>query len=162
MVAGLAGIFSAIGAIGGIIGSVLQYKASVKAEKARQRQMELEAARQKREILRQSQVARAQAISAAYNQGAEGASALQGGIYSVVASAGRNTVAVEQDKELSNRIFSANRQAALGGLIAGLGSGLSSLGGAISSNSGTITRFGNSGVNLPFFKKNRNSGAFVY
>jgi hypothetical protein len=124
--------------------------------------MELEAQRQRREILRQSQVARAQAISAAYNQGAEGTSALQGGIYSVTASAARNTLAVNQDEELSHRIFAANRQSALGGLISGLGSGLSSLGGAVSSNAGTITRFGDSGVNLPFFKKNQNNGAFVY
>lgn len=140
-VAGIAGILSAVGSLAGVAGSFLQYSASQKAERARERQMELESQRQKREIIRQAQVARAGATAAAYNQGAQNSSALAGGLSSVTGSAGRNTEAVSQDTELGHRVFAANREASFGGFLSNLGGGISSLGGAVASNAGTITRF---------------------
>lgn len=142
MIAGIAGALSAVGTLVGVAGSIMQYSASQKAERARKRQMELEAQRQRREQIRQAQVLRSKAIASATNQGAGDTSALSGGIAQVTTQAGRNIQTVNQDQELSTKVFDANAQYARGGLFQTLGAGLSSLGGAFSSNAGTLTRLG--------------------
>ena len=153
-VAGIAGAFSLLGTVAGVAGSFLQYKAGLKAEKARQQQMKLEAQRARREQIRRSQVSRAQATAAAVNQGAGNSSALEGGKAQIANEANRNILAITQDEALGNKVFKANRQMALGGMISSLGQGISSLGGAFASNAGTITRLGagGTGSNIPFYK----------
>lgn len=148
-VAGLAAGLSVIGTIGGIVGTVVQYSASKKAEEARKKQMELEAARARREQVRRSQVASASAKAAAYNQGAGTTSALAGGVSQIQQEAGRNVQATSQDETLGGRIFAANAQAAFGGLISSLGQGVSNLGTSVSNASGTLTRLGYSNK-IPF------------
>lgn len=114
------------------IGAAKQAKASEKAEKARQRMMQLEATRKRREMIREATVARAQAISSATAQGAGEGSALKGGIAQITSRQNRNVLASNQDEDLGNKVFQANRQyAKAGGLIA-FGGGISSLGSAFS------------------------------
>lgn len=140
MIAGLAGAMSLVGTVSGVIGSFMQYSASMKAEKARERQMELEARRARREQVRQAQVHSATAVAAATNQGAGATSALSGGIAQVRGAADRNIQAVNQDEQLSHKVFAANRQYAFGGMISSLGAGISNLGGAFTTNSEELTR----------------------
>lgn len=125
----------ALGLVGGIVqavGAMKQAKASAKAESARQRMMQLEAMRKRREMVREGVIARAQATSAAVAQGAGEGSALKGGVAQITGQQNRNVSASNQDEELGNKVFSANKAyAKAGGLIA-LGGGISSLGNAFS------------------------------
>lgn len=125
----------ALGAVGGIvqaIGAMKQAKASAKAEKARQRMMQLEALRKRRELVRESVVARATATSNASAQGAGEGTGLKGGIAQITSQQNRNILASHQDEALGNKVFAANKAyAKAGGLIA-LGGGISSLGSAFS------------------------------
>lgn len=126
----------ALGMVGGVmqaIGSMKQAKASAKAEKARQRMMQLEAMRKRRELVRESVIARAQATSNATAQGAAEGSGLQGGLAQITGQQNRNLQASYQDEKLGNKVFAANKAyAKAGGLIA-LGDGISSLGSAFGS-----------------------------
>jgi hypothetical protein len=131
----MAAAFTAIGTVLSVIGQMKQAKAAEKAEKARQRQMQLEAMRKKREMIRESVRARAEAQNNAMAQGASGGSGLQGGYGQIQGSAGRNIVANYQDETLSNRIFSANRAYAKAGGLVALGEGVSSLGSVFSGSS---------------------------
>lgn len=142
MVAGLAAGLSALGSVAGIVGSFVQYSASQNAEEQRKTQMELEARRQRREQARKAQVARARATASATNQGAGQSSALLGGLAQIQNEASRNIVAVNQDEEIGKKIFQANSQFAMGGLISSLGQGISNLGGAFGNSAQTLTRLG--------------------
>lgn len=113
-----------------------QAKASKKAEELRQRQMNLDAQRQKRDLMRRAAVANATATAAATAQGAEGGSALQGALGQISGSQGRGALAVNQNQEIGNGIFQANEDYASGGALASLGGGISTLGGALVSNAG--------------------------
>ena len=75
----MAAAITAIGGIVSAIGAMKQAKASAKAEKLRERQMRLEAMRKKRELIREGQVARAEALSNATAQGAASSTGLFGG-----------------------------------------------------------------------------------
>lgn len=125
----------AIGLVGGVlqaVGAMKQAKASEKAEKARQRMMQLEAMRKRRELVREGVVARATATSNASAQGAAEGSALQGGIAQITTQQNRNTTASFQDEQLGNKVFAANRQYAKAGGMIALGGGISALGSAFS------------------------------
>ena len=123
----------ALGLVGGVmqaIGAAKQAKASEKAEKARQRMMQLEAMRKRREMIREATVARAQATSNATAQGAGEGSGLKGGIAQITSRTNAGILASNQDETLGNKVFAANRAyAKAGGLIA-LGGGISALGSA--------------------------------
>jgi hypothetical protein len=139
-IAGVAALLSLAGAGVQMFGQMKQADAAAEAEKMRRKQMNLEAARAKREQIRRSQVARAQATASAVTQGAQFTSALEGGKAQVANEAGRNMQAIEQDRRLGNNIFKANEDYAKAGKTIALGGGISSLGGAVSSMSGTLTR----------------------
>jgi hypothetical protein len=132
----LLGVGTAISAYG----QYGQYKAQRKADAIRQRQVQLEATRQRREQLRRGQVARAQATARAYNQGAGDSSALAGGTSQITAQTGRAVTGTNQDAELSAGLFGANAEAAKAGAIVSIGEGISSVGGAIGSNADTLNR----------------------
>lgn len=124
----------AVMAIGGIVGAYGQFtqaKASEKAEKLRKRQMNLEAMRKKRELIREGVMARAQALSGATAAGAAEGSGLAGGIAQVTGQVNRNVLATTQDQQTGNRMFKANQQYAQGGMINAVGSGISSIGQAL-------------------------------
>jgi uncharacterized membrane protein len=124
-----------------------------KAEKARQQQLNLDAMRRKREIIRQSLAARAQALATVTAQGAsgQGGSQMGGATGSISGRTNVNMLGVSQNQELGNNIFAANqgmlsayRQSAQAGAGVAMGAGLSSLGGALMKNNETIARIGTS------------------
>lgn len=121
----------ATGAAVSAYGSYGQYKASRKAERLRARQVDLQSKRAQREQLRRAQVARAQAVARAYNQGAGESSALQGGLAQVTSQATRNIQSIRQDTEVSKGIFNANADYAKAGFIASTGEGISQVGSAL-------------------------------
>lgn len=131
---------SAFGTVFGMIGQMKEAKAMEKAEKVRENQMRLESNRRKRETLRQAAVARAEAISNAYNQGAGESSALAGGLATTTATAARNVQATTQDESSGRQIFGLNRDRARAQGMQAIGSGISSLGGIVSGNAGTFNR----------------------
>lgn len=158
--------FAAVGAIGLAVagtGAYLQNKGQKAAaeansralleqqeiEKQRQKQVELDAARRKREIVRQQVAARAYALSATTNAGASYGSALPGAYGGVGGRTGVNELGINQALEIGGNIAESNqsiltnyRAAAAGNATAQFGQGLFSLGGAILSNQGAFSRVG--------------------
>lgn len=126
----MAAVATIVGTVFGLIGANKQAKAAKRAEALRQRQMNLEAMRQKRQLVREGIVARANATNNAVAQGAAEGSGLAGGIATVTGNQNRNVQAVNQDTELSNGIFAANKKYASGGTLIAIGQGISSLGSA--------------------------------
>ena len=124
----MAAALGVIGSVVGFIGQQKQAKAAKKAEALRERQMNLEAARKKRELIREGVMARSQAKTTAESQGAGAGSGLSGGLAQITGQQGRNVQANNQDQQIGSGIFAANRQYAAGGTLASIGSGISSLG----------------------------------
>ena len=104
--------------------------------------MNLEATRQRRQVIRQSLVARGQAINSATAQGAAEGSGLAGGLAQVSGQANTNIGNINASQDLGSQMFSANRQASRGATMSSVGSGLSSLGGALFNNQQQIGRLG--------------------
>ena len=121
---------SVIGGVVSAIGAMKQAKASAKAEKLRSRMMQLEAMRNRRELIREGVVARAQATSNAVAQGAGEGSGLKGGIAQITNQQNRNVLASRQDEELGKGVFKANAAYAKAGGMISIGQGISSLGSA--------------------------------
>ena len=142
-------LIAAIGIGLGAVGTVVQMKAQAsaakaaeKAEKLRERQMNLDAQRQKRKIIRESIMQRSIAVANATNQGAGDSSGLEGGIAQVTGEAASGLAYTGKSQQIGAGIFQANADAAKAQGRAAFGSGLSSLGGAIVDNAGTINRLG--------------------
>jgi len=146
MIAAAAGALSIAGTLASVGGSVISYLGEKDAEAARRRQMQLEAARTRREQVRRAQAAAAKATAAAWNQGAGTTSALLGGVAQINNEANRNIASVTQDEMLGNQIFRANARASFGSFVSNLGAGMSSLGGAVSNSAGVLTKLGFSGA----------------
>lgn len=152
--AAFSSIIGAIGVAAGIGGTVMQMQGARRAQKGEERaeqirrsQMHLESQRERRNIVRQAMVARAQAVSSAESQGAMDGSGLAGGLAQVTAQGGRAVTAVNQNTDLGNQMFSANRMISSGNSMSAFGSGISSLGGALVNNSATLGRLGNYAFN---------------
>jgi hypothetical protein len=116
---------AAIGAVIGAVGQIQQARAAKKAEKARERQMNLDVQRKRREAVRQAMAARAMALNNATAQGASMGSGLAGGYGQIGGDLARNQVALSQDQQLGRQVFSANRQFAQAGTLVGIGQGIS-------------------------------------
>lgn len=147
--AAISSIVAAVGVAAGIAGTVTQMRAAKKSEAAQKRaealreaQMNLESRREKRSVARQAMIARASAVSNAEAQGGMGGSGLEGGLAQITAQAGTVRAASDQNLQLGNGMFAANRDIASANSMAAFGSGISSLGGALVSNSETIGRIG--------------------
>lgn len=130
-------------------GQALQ--AQQQATALQQQQMNLDATRRKREIIRQGVAARSAALAQTTAQGAAGAggSALSGAYGSIAGRTGTNFEGVDQNQQIGNGIFAAHAQqlqayqaAASAQSFGALGAGLSSLGGAAISNAGTFGKVG--------------------
>lgn len=126
-----------------------QVAAFRKAENLRKKQMNLDSARRRREIIRQSIIARGMAVNNAANQGAVGGTGLTGGMFEIGGGARRAISQTNQNQGIGAGIFDANLEGgnaqmreADAGSIAAFGSGLSSLGGSIVNNIGTFNRVG--------------------
>jgi hypothetical protein len=86
-------------------------KASQEAEKLRAKQMELDASRTKREIIRNAAIARANSLSAAANQGALGSSGFFGSLNQITSDQNRQLGGLFQNLTIGRGIFEFNRQA---------------------------------------------------
>lgn len=142
-VAGL--VLSAIGTGIGVYGQMQSNNAAKEAEAQRQKQLTLDSMRQRRDVVRNLLLTRAQAVSTAAQQGATGGSALPGAFGQIAGVAGRSTQGITQNQDIGNSIFAANRKAFDASTISGFGSGLTSLGGVLMNDAGTIQRVGQSG-----------------
>lgn len=119
---------SAIGAVIGAVGQMRQAKAAEKAEKARERMMNLDVQRKRREAIRQATAARSIALATATSQGAEQGSVMGGAQGQIAGDLRRNVVALGQDQQLGKQVFAANRQYAQAGMLVGIGQGISNAG----------------------------------
>jgi len=126
-----------------------QIRLQRQAEAERKKAMELDAIRQRREIIRRSIAARSVATATATNQGAQYGSALPGAYGGISGQTGVKELALNQNLEIGQNIFGINNQISrIGGQITGLQSsaatyaGLSSFGFALAQNAGTIGNIG--------------------
>src|SRR3990167_1938087 len=126
-------------------------QAQQRAEDARKKQMELDAIRRSREVIRQQQRARAAAITNATSQGAQFGSGIPGGYGQIGGQTGVNLLGIGQNLQIGRDIFAANadlsaarmRMADAQGQMS-FASGLSTLGGAFTKNMGSMNNiFGN-------------------
>jgi hypothetical protein len=88
--------------------SELASEESRKAEMLRARQMELDATRQRRDVIRNYIRTSAAAKAAAFAQGAEKGSGLSGGLAQIFGDYGRDLLATGQNLEIGRGIFAAN------------------------------------------------------
>ncbi len=136
----LGAALSAFGTVFGMIAQRKEAKALEKQEKVREQQMRIEQNRKRRETLRQATVARAEATSNAYNQGAGESSALSGGLSQITGQAARNVQAATQDEVSGRQIFALNRNVARARGQMAIAQGISGLGGIISDTSSKFAR----------------------
>jgi hypothetical protein len=118
-------------------------------EAKRQQQLNLDAMRRKREIIRQGIAARGAALSTATAQGASYGTGLQGAYGNISGRENVNTLGVSQNQEIGNSMFGLNNQMltaksaqADAMTMASIGGGLGTLGGAIMRNAGSINNIG--------------------
>lgn len=135
-------VLSALGTGAGIVGQFKQQAAAKKAEKLRERQMDLEAARSRRDIARKAIMARAESLAGATAQGAQFGSGLAGGQAQVTAQGAMDTLGVNQNQEIGKGIFAANRQMASAQTLSSFGQGLQGLGQNLQSNMELYGRLG--------------------
>lgn len=142
-------IIAGVGIAAAVAGSAVSVNASnqataasKRAEALRERQMQLEAARSRRQVVRNMLRARSAALVGATAQGASGGSGLAGGYGQIGQQSGENMTGINQGTEIGAGIFSANRDYANAQSLVSFGQGLSSLGGTLMNNSGTIGRVG--------------------
>jgi hypothetical protein len=131
---------AAITAVSAVAGGYMQYKAQKdqtkalqKAEKLRERQMNLQAMRERRETVRTAMQARSMALATTTAQGAasQGTSALGGAYGQIQGEAGRQILAINQNQEIGRGIFKANRQYSDATLQEGYGKMVSGAGAAV-------------------------------
>lgn len=133
----------AVGTVTQMIGSAQASEASKRAERIRERQMNLESSRQRRGIIRQALRARSMALTTGSDQGAMFGSGLAGGLGQIASSATGNIQGVNQSAELGTSMFRTNEQITSAQELASFGGGLSSLGSSLFSSSDTLGRIGN-------------------
>ncbi len=140
----VAGSFMAAGAQQKMIRE--QTQASKKAEAGRQQQMQLDANHRRRQAVRESILARSQALAAGVNQGAQNGSGVAGGMGAATGMGLENQQVTNATEVLGNRVFAANREyfdaTQRGSAKVAMWQGISSLGGALTSVSGQVSRLG--------------------
>lgn len=113
------------------------------AEAIRQRQMAVQADRERRQAIRQAMQARAQANAAITSQGASFSSA-QAGLGQQVADAGQQVGATNINENLGSLMFAANNLISRGQMQANIGQAIGGFGATILGSSQQIGRVGNS------------------
>jgi hypothetical protein len=121
-------------------GSMQTAAATKDAEMLRKKQMGLDAMRKRREILRESMMAKATALSNASAQGAQESSGLQGGYGQISGVANRGINDVNQSEIIGKGIFDANAQAAQGQAVSAIGGGIKDVGLTVAGNNDKIGR----------------------
>ena len=123
-------LVSAFGTIAQMSAASKQAKAMKDAERARKRQMELDAMRQRRKIIRDSVVQRSKVRAAAASGGMLESSPVQGSLGSITAISAGNVHAVNQSEQLGRQVFDANMRAIDAQEDAAMASGFMSLAGS--------------------------------
>lgn len=119
-----------------------QIQAEQQAEALRRQQMELEARRRQREIIRNQQKARAMALATSTNQGAALGSGLQGGYGQIAGDAGTQQLNTAQNLMIGRGIFDANVGVSNAKMAYASASSDMATGRTISSLGGTIMSLG--------------------
>lgn len=135
----------AVGAAGAYVnyrGTQQVTRGQQQAENIRQRQVSLDALRRRRQTIRQALSARSLAISTAGSQGALYGSGLSGGLGQITGQETNQVRDLNQNEDLGNQMFAANRTVTQGNNTSQLGSGLTSLGNAAIRNIGTFREIG--------------------
>lgn len=143
----IAGIGLAVGiASAGVsaYGTMQASEASQDAENLREKQMNLEATRKRREIIRQMILNQAIGKSNAANAGVSvtGDSSVAGAVAQQTNTAAQNTLAVNQSQTIGQGIFDANSRVAGAQAVSAWGQAGQNIGSSIIQNSKTISRVG--------------------
>ena len=117
-----------------------------KQDDLRQKQMELDATRRRRQTVREMLRARSMALATATAQNVSQGSVLPGAYGGISGQTGVNQLGISQNEEIGAGIFDLNRQISATGFARSsgqtqiaTGAGISSLGGAIIQNLGPLT-----------------------
>jgi hypothetical protein len=159
----MAVITTAVVAISATVYSGVQQRraatASRRAERLRQRQAELAAARERRQAIKNARISRASIEAQAGNTGLTGASSAEGAMGAVISGLNENLSFLDRSGQMARKINAANnaaasytQRAALGGAVAGIATGFGEMYGALGRRSGnaqagTITRTKSPGAN---------------
>lgn len=129
--AGIAAVGAGSSILGGLFGSahnsntnqswyaIANGMLDIQANQLRQKQMNLDAERRKRDIIRNAQVATAKAENAAANSGALNSSGIEGARAGISGQAGVNYLGVAQNQEIGNAMFGLENSRAQQGMLAG-------------------------------------------
>lgn len=111
----LAGVIGAVGVATSVVGTIESVQAQNRAAEAekeqqqvKQLQLNIDAARQTRDIARKAMLARSTALVNATNQGAQSGSGLQGGYAQISGQEGSGNESVNQNVQLGQQMFTAN------------------------------------------------------
>ena len=115
---------------------------SAQAEELRKQQMQLEAIRKQREILRTAAQARATANVNATSQGAGYGSALPGSQAQIQARANEGGTNIRESLGIGEGLFDINKQMAASQGRAATAQGITTIGNALITNAGTIGNIG--------------------
>jgi hypothetical protein len=139
----------AIGVASSLAGTAVSFMGQMNAQKEAKKQaaiartqVNLEASRNRRQIIRQAMIARSEATSNATAQGAAKGSGLAGGLAQATAESGANVSNVNLGQQLSEQMYKSKIRASNAETLSSIGSGLSSLGGAFTTNQQEIGRLG--------------------
>jgi hypothetical protein len=118
----VAPVIAAVSAVATVAGTVMSYNSQKKASAASAKQQQLSTDRSNRQAIREAQLQRAMAISAASSMGALGGSALSGGLGSLSSQLGSGLGFSSQMSSLSKDIEKYQQKAATWGAVASMGS----------------------------------------
>ena len=138
---------SIAGTVRGFQGAEQQEEAGRRAEALRAQQARLEQARRSREIYRQAQMARANAVSASTARGSVDSTALQAALGSIQNQSGAQQLALAENAGIGNQLFEANTQMAEAGGMIAEGNSLGQLGRTITGLRPELDRVTNNGWN---------------
>lgn len=122
--AAISTVISAVGVGFGVKGAFDQAKAQRKSDKLSQRRADLESKREKRKLIRNAQVARADIESAGVAGGAQFSSGVAGGKAGVQGRTQDNVLVINQGREIGAGISSASGLANRGKAFTAIGQGL--------------------------------------
>ena len=120
-----------MGAVANVAGTIGTMNARKRATAERKHAAQLQARRERRQMIRQSIIARAEVQAAGQGLGASGSSALSGGVGSIASQTGGNLGFATQMSAIGANISSAQEQASMSSGIASIGGGLFQLGGSM-------------------------------
>lgn len=144
-----AALLTAIGtatAVGGTAYSVYNGQraaaASKEAENLRQKQLNLDSAMKRREMIRKIQLSESTAVARATSSGTQDSSSFGGSIGSIQSRGGEDLNYNKESTDIGNNLFAANRDVTTFQSLSQAGSGVSSLGTSLLQSTGTLTRIG--------------------